>query len=64
MKEIDPIKKLSDIAMFDEASNVQLTGRLLKVNDPKLTVMHGVVDPVKKLSDIAMFDEASNVQLT
>ena len=42
MKEIDPDKTLSDIVMFDGASNVQLAGRLLKVNYPKLTVICGV----------------------
>ena len=42
MKEIDPSKKLSDIVMFGGASNVQLAGRILKVHDPKLTVMRGV----------------------
>ena len=42
MKEIDVAKKLSDIVMFDGASNVKLAGRLLKVHYPKLTVMRGV----------------------
>ena len=42
MKEIDPAKKLIDIVMFDGASNLQLGGRLLKVHDPKLTLMRGV----------------------
>ena len=42
MKEIDPAKKSRDIVMFDGAPNVQLAGRLLKVNYPKLTVMRGV----------------------
>ena len=42
MKEIDPAKTLSDIVMFDGDSNVQLAGRLLKVNYPNLTVMRGV----------------------
>ena len=42
MKEIDPAKTLSDIFMFDGASNVQLARRLLKVNYPKLVVMRGV----------------------
>ena len=46
MKEIDPSKKISDIVMFDGASNVQLAGRLLKVNYPKLTVMRCVEDTV------------------
>ena len=41
-KETDPDKKSIDIVMFDGASNVQLAGRLLKVNYPKLTVMRGV----------------------
>ena len=41
MKEIDPSKTLSDIVMFDEASNVQLAGRLFKVHYPKLTVICG-----------------------
>ena len=42
MKEIDPAKTLSDIVMFDGALNVQISGRLLKVHYPKLTVMRGV----------------------
>ena len=42
MKETDPRKNLTDVIMFDGASNVQLGGRLLKVHDPKLTVMRGV----------------------
>ena len=42
MKEIDLAKKLSDIVMFDGASNVQLAGRSLEVHYPKLTVMRGV----------------------
>ena len=42
MNKIDPANKLLDIVMFDEASNVQLSGRLLKVHDPKLTVTSGV----------------------
>ena len=42
MREIDPGKKLTDIVMFDGASNVQLGGKLLKVHYPKLTVMCGV----------------------
>ena len=42
MKEIDPAKILSDIVMFDGASNVQLAGRLLKVFYTKLAVMGGV----------------------
>ena len=42
MKEIDPTKKISDIVMFDGASNVKLTGRLLKVYNPKMKVMCGV----------------------
>ena len=35
-------EKLTDIIMFDGASNVQLGGILLKVHYPKLTVMRGV----------------------
>ena len=42
MKEIDPENKLSDIVMFDGSSNVQLGGKLLKVNYPKFTGMCGV----------------------
>ena len=42
MKEIDKSKKVTDIVMFDGASNVQLSGRLLRVHDPKLTVMRCV----------------------
>ena len=46
MKEIDPSIKLSDIVMFYGALNVQLSGRLLKVHYPKLTVMRGVENTV------------------
>ena len=42
MREIDSGKKLTDIVMFDGASNVQLGGNVLKVHDPKLTFMRGV----------------------
>ena len=42
MKEVDPAKKLSDIVVFDGASNGQLSGKVLKVHYPKLTVMRGV----------------------
>ena len=42
MREIDPGKKLTNIVMFDGASNVQLGGKLLKLYYPKLTVMSGV----------------------
>ena len=42
MKEIYPAKKVSDIVMFDGASNVQLSGILLKAHYPKLIVMRGV----------------------
>ena len=42
MKEIDRAKQLSDIVMFDGASNVQLAVRLLKVDYTKLIVMSGV----------------------
>ena len=42
MREIDPGKLLIDIVMLDGASNVQLGVKLLKMYDPKLTVMRGV----------------------
>ena len=42
MKDIDPTRQISDIDIFDGASNVQLSGKLLKVHHPKLTVMRGV----------------------
>ena len=50
MKEIDPAKTLSDIVMFDGASNVKIVGRLLKVHYPKLTVMRGVEHTVSVCS--------------
>ena len=42
MKEIDPGKCLTDVIIFDWASNVYHGGKVLKVHYPKLTVMHGV----------------------
>ena len=42
MRKIDPRKKLTDIVMFDGASNVKLGRKLLKVHYPNFTVMRGV----------------------
>ena len=42
MREIDPGKKLTDIVMFDGASDVKLGGKRLKVHYPKLKVMRWV----------------------
>ena len=42
LKAIDPRNNLTDLLIFDGASNVQLGGKLLKVHYPKLTVMLGV----------------------
>ena len=42
MKEIDPGKFLTDVIMFDGASNVQVGGKLLKMLYPKLKVMRGI----------------------
>ena len=58
MKEIDPAKKLTDIVIFDGASNVQLTGRILKVYYPKLTVMRGVEHTVS-----LFFNDVSNIPI-
>ena len=42
MREIDPRKNLTDVIIFDGASNVQHGGKHLKLHHPKLTVMRGV----------------------
>ena len=42
MGKIDPHKSITDVVMFDGASNVQLAGELLKIHHPKGSVMHGV----------------------
>ena len=42
MKEIDPGRNLTDVIMFDGASNVKLGGNLLKLHYPTLTVMRGI----------------------
>ena len=39
---MDPHKSITDVVMFDGASNVQLVGELLKIHYPKITVMRGV----------------------
>ena len=41
-KIIDPHKSITDVIMFDGASNVQLAGELLKIHYPKITVIRGV----------------------
>ena len=42
MREIDPGKKITNVIMFDGASNVQLGGKRLKLHYPELTAMRGV----------------------
>ena len=42
MRKIDPHKSITDVAMFDGASNVQLCGELLKNSYPKVSVMRRV----------------------
>ena len=39
---IDPHKSITDVVMFDGASNVQLDGEILKIHYPKISVMCGV----------------------
>ena len=40
--KIGPHKSITDVVMFDVASNVQLSGELLKIHYPKVSVMHGI----------------------
>ena len=58
MKEIDSGKILSDIFMFDVASNVQLVGILLKVNYLNLTLIRGVEHTVSLL-----FNDVSKIPI-
>ena len=41
-KKIDPHKSITDVVMFDGASNVQLGGEPLKIHYPNISVMRGV----------------------
>ena len=41
-KRIDPHKSITDVVIFDGASNVQLAGELLKIHYPNISVMRGV----------------------
>ena len=41
MEEIDPNRKLFDCVMFDGGSNFQKAGRLMKIQYPRLNVIHG-----------------------
>ena len=52
MKEIDLTKRLSDIVIFDGASNVQFAGRPLKVCYTKLTGMRDIEHTVSLFSMI------------
>ena len=42
LRTIDPHKSITDVFMFDGASNIQLDGELLKIHYPKISVMLGV----------------------
>ena len=41
-KRIDPHKSIIDVIIFGGASNVQLSGELLQISYPNITVMRGV----------------------
>ena len=58
MREIDPGKNLTDVIMFDGASNLKLGRNFLKVRDPKLTVMRGVKHTVS-----LFFNDVSNIPI-
>ena len=58
MKEIDPAKRILDKVVFDGASDVQLSGRLLKVHYPNLTVMRGVEHTVS-----LFFNDVSKIHI-
>ena len=42
MRKIDPHKSITDVVMYDGASNDQLAGELLKIQYPKISVIRGV----------------------
>ena len=48
-KTMDPTKSITDVVMFDGASNVKLGDDLLKINYTKLTVMRGVEHAISLL---------------
>ena len=58
MREIDPAKTLSDIVLFYGASDVQLSGILLKVYNPKLTVIRGVENTL-----LLFFNDGSKIPI-
>ena len=41
-KIIEPNRTITDVVIFDGASNVYIGGELMKTHCPKLTLMHGV----------------------
>ena len=58
MGEIDPGKKLTNIFLFDGASNMKLGWKLLKLHYPKLTVMCDVEHTVS-----LFFNYVSNIPI-
>ena len=50
MKKIDPRKSITDVVMFDGASDVQLAGELLNIHYPKVSVIRGVEHNVSLFS--------------
>ena len=63
IKIIDPYKSITDVVMFDRASNVHLAGELLKIHYPKITVMRGVEHTVSlffnDVSKISVLNQTS-----
>ena len=59
MRKIGPHKSITDVAMFDGDSNVQLAGELLKIHYPNISVMCGVEHTVA-----LFFNDFSKIPVT
>ena len=57
-RKMDPHKSITDVVMFDGASNVQLYGELLTLHYPKVLVMRGVEQTVS-----LFFNDISKTQV-
>ena len=52
IKQIDPHRSIMDVVMFYEASNLQLSGEILKICYPNISVIRGVEHTVSNFSSI------------
>ena len=64
IRKIDPHKSITDVVMFDGASNIQLAGEMLKIYYPNISVMREVEHTVSLFFNYASKIPSVNKMIT